>query len=64
MTQSKIYQVQYQKALKAQIEGIMEKLHGDNYTSVQQYLNECYKKSFGRHDVRAARAGYASPCTH
>jgi SPP1 gp7 family putative phage head morphogenesis protein len=46
MTQSKIYQVQYQKALKAQIEGIMEKLHGDNYTSVQQYLNECYKKSF------------------
>lgn len=46
MTQSKIYQVQYQQALKAQIEGIVEKLHSDNYTSVQRYLDECYKKGF------------------
>lgn len=46
MTQSKIYQVQYQQALKAQIEGIIEKLHSDNYTSVQRYLDECYKKGF------------------
>lgn len=46
MTQSKIYQIQYQRALKAQIEGIVEKLHGDNFTSIQQYLNECYTNSF------------------
>ena len=46
MTQSKIYQVQYQQALKAQIEGIIEKLHSDNYTSVQRYLDECYKKGY------------------
>lgn len=46
MTQSKIYQIQYQRALKAQIEGIVEKLHGDNFTSVQQYLNECYTNAF------------------
>ena len=46
MTQSKIYQVQYQQALKAQIEGIIEKLHSDNYTSVQRYLDACYKKGF------------------
>lgn len=46
MTQSKIYQIQYQRALKAQIEGIVEKLHGDNFTSIQQYLNECYTNTF------------------
>lgn len=46
MTQSKIYQIQYQRALKAQIEGIVEKLHGDNFTSIQQYLNECYTNAF------------------
>jgi hypothetical protein len=46
MTQSKIYQIQYQRALKAQIEGIVEKLHGDNFTSIQQYLNECYTSAF------------------
>ena len=46
MTQSKIYQIQYQRALKAQIEGIVEKLHGDNFTSIQQYLNECYTIAF------------------
>lgn len=46
MTQSRIYQIQYQRALKAQIEGIVEKLHGDNFTSIQQYLNECYTSAF------------------
>lgn len=46
MTQSKIYQINYQKALKAQVEGIIEKLHGDNYTSIQQYLKDCYTDSY------------------
>lgn len=46
MTQSKIYQLQYQRALKAQIEGIVEKLHGDSYTSIQQYLSDCYTNAF------------------
>lgn len=46
MTQSKIYQIQYQQALKAQIEGIVEKLHSDNYTSVQRYLDACYQKGY------------------
>ena len=46
LTQSKIYQINYQEALKGQIEGILEKLHGDEYTSIQQYLKECYTDGF------------------
>lgn len=46
LTQSKIYQINYQKALKGQIEGILEKLHGDEFTSIQEYLKECYTNSF------------------
>lgn len=46
LTQSKIYQINYQEALKGQIEGILEKLHGDEYTSIQQYLKDCYTDGF------------------
>lgn len=46
LTQSKIYQVEYQKALKGQIEGIVEKLHGDEYTTIQQYLHDTYTDAF------------------
>jgi hypothetical protein len=46
LTQSKIYQVEYQKALRGQIAGIVEKLHGDEYTTIQQYLHECYTDAF------------------
>lgn len=46
LTQSKIYQMNYQKALRGQIEGILEKLHGDEFTSIQEYLKECYTDSF------------------
>lgn len=46
LTQSKIYQMNYQKALRGQIEGILEKLHGDEFTSIQDYLKECYTDAF------------------
>ena len=46
LTQSKIYQMNYQKALRGQIEGILEKLHGDEFTSIHDYLKECYTDSF------------------
>ena len=46
LTQSKIYQINYQEALKGQIEGILEKLHGDEFTSIQEYLKECYTDGF------------------
>lgn len=46
LTQSKAYQLQYQQALKGQIEGILEKLHGDEYSTIQGYLSEAYKDGF------------------
>lgn len=46
LTQSRIYQIQYQQALKGQIEGIIEKLHSDNYTSLQRFLNDAYTDAF------------------
>lgn len=46
LTQSRIYQIQYQQALKGQIEGIIEKLHSDGYTSIQQFLNNAYTDAF------------------
>lgn len=46
LTQSKIYQIQYQKALRHQIEGILDKLQGDEYTTIQQYLHDSYQDSF------------------
>lgn len=46
LTQSKIYQIEHQKALKGQIEGILEKLHGDEYSTINQYLEECYVNGF------------------
>ena len=46
LTQSKIYQVEYQKALRGQIEGILEKLHGDEFSTIQKYLHDCYQDAF------------------
>jgi len=46
LTQSRIYRIQYQNALKAQVESILEKLHGDEYSTVQQYLSESYTNSY------------------
>jgi len=46
LTQSKVYQLQYQQALKGQVEGIIEKLHGDEYTTIQQFLSDSYTMGF------------------
>lgn len=43
---SKIYQIEHQKALKGQIEGIIDKLHGDEYSTINQYLEDCYVNGF------------------
>lgn len=43
---SKVYQQQYQKALKGQVSGILDKMHGDNYTTIEKYLNGCYETGF------------------
>lgn len=46
LTQSKIYQLEYQKALKAQVAAIVDKMHGDNYTTIQGYLNDSYQHGY------------------
>lgn len=46
LPQSRIYQIEHQKALKAQIQGILDKLHGDEYETIQQYLEDSYVDAF------------------
>lgn len=46
LTQSKVYQLQYQEALKKQVEGILERMHAKEYTTIQQYLSDSYRDAF------------------
>lgn len=43
---SKIYQKQYQEALKAQVGGILDKMQSDQYTTIDKYLKESYEDSY------------------
>ena len=44
--QSIIYQLDYQKALKTQIKGILDVLYADEHTKISEYLNICYEEGF------------------
>lgn len=44
--QSIIYQKQYQQAIKGQLEGILEQLHGDSFATVSDYLARCYEDGY------------------
>lgn len=46
LTQSRIYRIEHQKALKAQTEAILEKLHSDEYSTIEQFLNQSYTDAF------------------
>ena len=46
LTQSRIYQIDYQKALKAQVEAILDKLQADEYDTIHRYLKESYIDGF------------------
>jgi hypothetical protein len=43
---SRVYQKQYQEALRGQISGILDKLHGDEYSTIQRYLDDSYTSAF------------------
>ena len=43
---SRIYQQNYQRALQGQISGILDKMHGDNYGTIDKYLNGCYETGY------------------
>lgn len=44
--QSKIYQKQYQQALKGQVSSIIDKMHSDHYSTIDKYLNSCYETGY------------------
>lgn len=46
LTQSRIYRIEYQKALKKQVEATLEKLHSDEYSTIQQFLTNSYTDAF------------------
>ena len=46
LTQSKAYQLEFQRQLEKQISGILDNLQGKNFTSIAEYLNSSYRNSF------------------
>lgn len=46
LLESRIYRKQYQEALKGQIEAILEKLHTQEYETIEQYLKDSYTDGF------------------
>ena len=46
MTQSKAYQIDFQNRIKEQVEAVIEKLHGDEYATIQQYLDDSYTNGY------------------
>lgn len=44
--QAKIYQKNYQKALRQQLDGILQKMNDRAFTTVSEYLNECYDNGY------------------
>lgn len=46
MIQSKIYQKQYQEALKKQISGVLNEMQVKQFTTISDYLDGCYSDGF------------------
>lgn len=42
LLQNKVYRKQYQEALKGQVEAILERLHTQEYETIEEYLKESY----------------------
>lgn len=45
-TQSKIYQLEYQKAIKGQIATILDNMNSHNYDYISDYLKQCYEDGY------------------
>ena len=43
---SKIYQKQYQEALQGQVSGILERMQGNNYSTIESYLKQSYEDAY------------------
>jgi len=44
--QAKIYQKQYQEALQSQIGTIVDQMHSKQYTTIHEYLKQCYEEAY------------------
>lgn len=42
LTQSRIYRLEHQHALKAQVQAVLDKLHSDEYGTISQFLTNTY----------------------
>lgn len=45
-TQSKAYQIEFQKQLENQISAYLDVLKGNNYKTITDYMNKCYEEGF------------------
>ncbi len=43
---AKVYQQRFQEALYGQISGILERMHGNNYSTIEAYLKGCYEDAY------------------
>lgn len=43
---AKVYQKQYQEALKKQVAEILDKMHTEEFKTVSEYLDKCYEEGF------------------
>ena len=46
MKQAKVYQKQYQDALKKQVSSILDNMQVEEFKTVSEYLNKCYEEGF------------------
>ncbi len=46
VTQSKIYQAKYQQALEKQLNVILGKINKNSYSTISEYLEDCYNNGF------------------
>ena len=46
MLQSKIYQKDYQTALQKQVDSVLDKMHVEQYSTISDYLEQCYENGF------------------
>lgn len=46
LTQSRIYRLEHQHALKAQVQAVLDKLHSDEYGTISQFLADTYSDAW------------------
>lgn len=46
LTQSKIYQIEYQKALEQQVSTILDQMQSEQYDTISAYLTGCYQDGY------------------